>query len=82
MPICIYFKSILILFAPLLEQAFSRSWLLLKLTGTNWGVTGDSEKTQKRQTENQVFWELGWRCTTLIASFLYYSFYSASIFIL
>jgi hypothetical protein len=34
-----------------MERAFSRSWLLLNLTGPNWAAAGDEEKTQDRQTE-------------------------------
>jgi hypothetical protein len=47
------------------------------ITEPNWaylGETGDSEKTQDRQTDrkwSQVCWVLWWRCPTFIASFLY-----------
>jgi hypothetical protein len=55
------------------ESFFSHSWLLLNLTGLNWGQLEISEKTQDRQTDRkwgQECWALGWRCPTLIA-FLY-----------
>jgi hypothetical protein len=39
---------------PCWEWASSHSWLLLNLTGLNWAVTGDAEKTQDRQTESGV----------------------------
>jgi hypothetical protein len=70
---------------PLLEQAFSLS-LLVITEQHNWaylGASGDSEKTQDRQTDrkwSQVCWPLEWRCPTLIASFLYlYSLRSYSL---
>jgi hypothetical protein len=72
-----------------LEQAFSLGpLLLLNLTGPNWGWL-EMQKGHRinRQTESwgQVCWVLGWRCTTLIASFFYYSlhllcFLSLSLF--
>jgi hypothetical protein len=48
-------------------------WLLLDLTGLNWGILEILEKIQDRQTESwdQVCCTLGWKCPTLIASFLY-----------
>jgi hypothetical protein len=59
---------------PLLERTFSLApWLLLDLTGLNWGRLEILEKTQDRQTESwgHVCCMLGWSCTTLIASFFY-----------
>jgi hypothetical protein len=66
----------------LLERAFSHFWLLLNLTGANWGPL-EIKKRQDRQTDrkwDQVCWVLRWRHTTLIASFLcLYSFRSCSL---
>jgi hypothetical protein len=60
----------------LVGRAFSRFLLLLNITWANWG-TLEMQKEQRidRQTESwvQVCWALRWRCTTFIASFLYYS---------
>jgi hypothetical protein len=70
-------KALFLALLPLLERAFSLApWLLLDLTGLNWGQLEILEKTQDRQTESwgQVFCMLGRRCTTLIASFLYLDF--------
>jgi hypothetical protein len=69
-------QCISILFILYWSKLFLALLLLLNLTGANWGVMRDAERTQDRQTERwgQVCWALGWRRQQPYCFFSLYSF--------
>jgi hypothetical protein len=66
------------------SKLFLASLLLLNLIAPNWVVTGDSERTQDRQTDrkwDQVCWALRWRSHHCFLFFIIHLFTYALVWV-